>query len=597
MEAGLALIFAIIFGIFGQWLGWRIRLPAIIPLILMGFLAGPVFGLLNPQEAFGDSYRFLIEVAVGILLFEGGLNLKLYEFREAGSGVKRLITVGLILNLVIASIFAVIIGQFSIPIALLIGTLFVITGPTVIMPALRAAKLHRRPSTYLKWEGIINDPIGAIFAIVIFEYLIISQQQKPLGEFFLYITGAIVLAVALSILAAIWIKMSIQRRWIPDYLQVPAVLGVVLLLVIATNAAQEGGGLLAATVLGMILGNIQLAPIQELRRFKESLTLLLLSTVFIILAASLELKSLTELPMSSFIFIIVLLFISRPIAIFLSTFGSEMTWKERLIVGWFAPRGIVVALTAGAIGPRLVEAGYADAALILPLVFTVIFVSVVLCGSTLSPLAQMLGLSSKTENGIVIVGAFPWAIELGKCLKKLEVPVLISDTAQHRIRRAASAKLDTHLGAILNDLDEGQPDLTKYRYVFAATENDPYNAMLCHRVAQEVGHKNVYQLPIHTEGAKSVPADLRGEVLQDQRLIFDSLMEFYFQDWVFSAFPITEDFLKNEDWQQKLESQEMIPFMILHKNKRLSFWKSPQFKAPEPGDYLIAYHKGSYELA
>lgn len=601
MHAAEAIILFVTVGIIAQWLAWRFRTPSIVVLMVSGLIVGPTLGWLNPSESFGDELNALVEVCVAIILFEGGLNLRYFEFKVAGGGVRRLITLGLIFNWVLSFFFAHYVGGFSWGIAIFIAAILIVTGPTVIMPILKQSRLTRRPASYLKWEGILNDPLGALLAVIVFEYLIFSAQPHE-GFFALQaiqnVTGSLALGVissGLMALCASWIiQFSYKRGLVPDYLKVPVVLTTVLAIFLAANSLQTGGGLIACTIMGVYLGNVNIPLIEDLRRFKESLSVFILSTVFILLSANIDFEVFMQLEPKHFAYLATVLFVVRPAAIFLATLGSEMNWKERLIMSWIAPRGIVAASVAGALGPRLVDAGYADGRLIFPMIFAIIFLTVTLHGFTLPIMARALNVSAKRKNGVLIVGGFPFNIKLARCLKALNIPVLVSDTSKLRLKKARKWKIPVHWGPILVDVEEGKPDLSEFRQVFVGTENDSYNALVSGKLSHELGRKNCYQLPIprdeREKDSEIMPAELKGVELKSKELEFENIMQKHFQGWDFSVRPLSDEEVESyKDPKKIVEQPDDLPLMLVAKSGELSFLHTDNHRLPEKGDSVLAF--------
>ncbi len=286
LTLALALVAAL--GIGAQWVAWRLHQPTIVLLLIVGLLAGPVFGWLHPSRDFGALLHPIIRLGVAIILFEGGLNLHLHELREAATGVKRLVSVGVMLSWVLGSLAARFIGGLSWPVALVFGAITVVTGPTVITPLLRHARLNRRPASYLKWEGIINDPVGALLAVVVFQYFISSGAQASFPAVAAGLVLALVAAAALGVGSGMLLAGALGRGYVPEFLKGPVLFAAVLLIYIVANRVQAEAGLLAVTVFGITLGNRHLASIEEIRRYKEYMTVLLVSAVFVVLTADFD---------------------------------------------------------------------------------------------------------------------------------------------------------------------------------------------------------------------------------------------------------------------------------------------------------------------
>ncbi|MBE7220308.1 MAG: sodium:proton antiporter, partial [Caulobacteraceae bacterium] len=446
-----------VMGVFGQWLGWRFRVPAIIPLLLLGSLLGPVFGVVKPSAELGEVMRPAIGMAVAIIVFEGGLNLNLRELRSAGSGVMRLVAFALPLNWVIGAVAGHYLGGFRWPTAILFGCILVVTGPTVIMPLLRQAKLAPRAGAFLKWEAIVNDPIGATLALLVLSWLGESQLHGA-GAATLKLTLSAAFGVTLA--AALGLALPFAIRWLfrrdlaPEYLKTPILLSGALGVYVAGEMVQPETGLVGATLFGVVLANIEVTGLQELRRFKESLTVFLVSGLFILLTADIDPKVLRSLNWPIVLTALFMVFVARPLAIFVATLGARMTWRERLLVGWIGPRGVVAAAVAGVAAEKLVRLGYPGAVNLLPMVFAVIALTVVLHGLSLTPLARRLGLASATPPGLLIVGASPWTVGLARAVSSLGTPVVMADRSFEALAEARRAGLQTLAVEILSTVGE-----------------------------------------------------------------------------------------------------------------------------------------------
>jgi NhaP-type Na+/H+ or K+/H+ antiporter len=363
----------IVLGITAQWLAWRFRLPSILLLLLFGFLAGPVTHLLDPEELLGELLFPFVSVSVAIILFEGGLSLRRSEIKTTGHVIRNLVTVGAAVTWVIAAGGALLILGFDLPLALLFGAILVVTGPTVIIPLLKHVRPAAQISSIAKWEGIVNDPIGAILAVLVFEAIVaIGIQQAALTVAF-SLLETLLIGVTLGTAGAFGLAQLIKRYWIPDYLQNGVTLMVVIAAFVVSNMIQKESGLLTVTLLGIILTNQKGVNIKPIIEFKENLGVLLLSALFIILAASLNLEALAQIGIRSIAFLLVLIFLARPAAVILSTVNSGLSWNEKIFLAWMAPRGIVAAAVTSVFAFELVEeAGYQEAELMVAEIFLVI---------------------------------------------------------------------------------------------------------------------------------------------------------------------------------------------------------------------------------
>lgn len=413
-----------------QWVAWRFRLPAIVLLFSLGLIFGPGLGILHPSETMGWMFRPLVSLLVALVVFEGGMALDFRQLREAGEGVARLTMLALPINWVLGSLAAHYVAHLEWGTSMLFGAIVVVTGPTVVLPLLRSAKLQPRVAAFLRWEAIVNDPLGAILAAVVLQLMMLHVDVHA-DVFFTHtlpdLLGAIAVSLSAGILPAYLIRYLFTRDLMPEILKTPMLISMALVIFSLCNLEMGGAGLMAVTIFGMALANLQIPGVTELRRMKESLVVLVVSVLFIMLTADLHRDVLARLSIPIFALTVVVLFVVRPLGIFLSTLGTSMPWKEKLFVGWIAPRGIVAAAVAGEAGISLKEAGYQSADLIMPAVFAVIAVTMILHGFSLGPIARMLKLTLSNDPAIAILGASPWSINFASCLRRAGVPVLLVD--------------------------------------------------------------------------------------------------------------------------------------------------------------------------
>lgn len=526
-----------------QWLAWRVKAPGIVFLAAAGLIAGPGLGLVSPEQDFGALMQPMISLAVAIILFEGGLHLRISDLREVGPGVWRLVFIGAPLSWAGAALAGVYIMDLSWPTALLFGGILVVTGPTVIMPLLRQARLHHEPAALLKWEGIVNDPVGAMLAVIVFEIATLAAVGAPgllgegvigdgrLGEEGLAVRevlltlGAVAGSAALGYLMGRGISKAIHLGLTPEFIKGPLVLAAALVAFLLANLVQKEAGLVAVTVLGVTLANTGLAEIDQVRRLKEYVTVLLVSGLFVVLSATLDPAALLALGWPAAGFLAVLMFVVRPVSVFVATIGAGLSWRVRLLVAWVAPRGIVAVAVSGLFGGLMVQAGYEDAEALTPLAFAVVFATVIAHGFTLRPLAQRLGLASGPEHGVLIVGAGPWSSALGATLAKAGAPVLVADHNPYRLRAARrTGGVTVYAGEILSELAGERVDLGAYQHVLALSDDDAYNALVCSQFGPELGARNTVQLASHrTADGEGLRPAARGRVLMGDGWDSDAL--------------------------------------------------------------------------
>ena len=362
----IAIAFVIAVGAGAQWLAWRVNVPSILTLLAAGFLIGPVFKLIQPTVG-GDFLFPAVSLAVGLILFEGGLTLRLPEVKETRRVVLNLVTIGAIITWIGATAAAHYIAGISWELAFLVGALVIVTGPTVIGPLLKNVRPKATVANILKWEGILIDPIGALVAVIVFEFIILSHHQEPLQQTIWLFSSFIVVGTVIGILGAFFLTYLLRKRLIPSYLTNFMALATVFAVFAVSNAIAGESGLLATTVMGLFMANMKLPMLEGILSFKEDLTILAISLLFIILAARIELDTFKQvLTIKNFLLIAALMFIVRPLNIFASTIGSKLSVNEKLFLSWLAPRGIVAAAVTSLFASGLISKGIAGAELLVP---------------------------------------------------------------------------------------------------------------------------------------------------------------------------------------------------------------------------------------
>lgn len=543
-----------VLGIGAQWFAWRMQLPAIVLMSAAGLLVGPVAGYLighpivDPETTFGELMRPIVSLAVAIILFEGGLVLKFTDLRDSGAAVRRLVFVGGPIAWVLGSLVGHFVAGLGWGTAILLAGVMVVTGPTVIMPLLRQSKLGGRVGKALKWEGIVNDPVGALFAVVAFELLRVFVSEGNALGIIAWIVFAALIGTALGILAGQFLSRAFRNAWVPEFLKAPVILVSVLACYAFAEAIEHEIGLVAVTAFGMTLGNSKFASLQEMRRFKENIAVLLISGVFIILTASLTPEVIVSaLNWQTLGFLIGMLFVVRPLTVFLSTWG-EFKWQEALLVGWIAPRGIVAVAVTGFFAQRLASLPETDSSLltgadrITALAFAMVFVTVIAHGFSIGPLARRLKLARSGPAGVLMVGANPWSVGLAKELKAVGVGVVMADTDLRRLRPAREAGIQAFTGEVLSESAELRLDHALFSTCLAVSANDYYNALVCRHFAPEIGRDKTYQLSTSDKEGDhlGVPDSTRGRTLIKSGRGYDSLIRDHYRRWVFHKTVLTD---------------------------------------------------------
>ncbi len=586
---GIAGVIAL--GIGAQWLAWRLHLPSILLLLVVGFLAGPITGFLHPDELFGELLLPVVSIAVAIILFEGGLSLSLRELREVGSVFTRLVTLGALVTWLASAALAWAIFDLSPSLAALLGAILVVTGPTVIMPLLRQLRPRRRVGTTLKWEGIVIDPIGAILAVLVFEAILATGDAgHATGLAAVGILKAIGGGGLIGLAGAGLLVLALRRYWIPDFLQNPVTLMIAVIGYTAANQIQPESGLLTVTIMGAVLANQRAVTVKHIVEFKENLRVLLIAVLFIALAARLPLDSVTELGPPALLFIALLILVVRPLAVFLCTLGSRLSWRERAFLGWMAPRGIVAAAVSSLFALRLAEAGYAGAESLVAITFAVITGTVAVYGLTAGPLARRLGVADPNPQGALVIGAQPWAREIAQALSDEGFQVRLVDDNWSHIAAARQAGFETFYAGVLQEYVLDEIDLDGLGRLFALTPNDEVNALAALHFAEVFGRSDVFQLPplnaAEGEASELLPKHLRGRFLFGDGVTYGELERRFAHGAMLKRTSLTKAFGYRDFCDHY--GQSAIPMFAVKRGGRLAVIAADIQTVPEPGDTLIA---------
>ena len=408
----------------------------------------------------------------------------------------------------------------------------IVTGPTVIAPLLRQAKLSHRPAALLQWEAIVNDPIGALAAVLAYEVIVVSVAASTVGEAAVQLIIGLIVSSAAGVAGGYGSALAFKRGWVPEYMKVPVLFVVLLGVFAGSNALLHESGLLAVTIMGVWIANANLPSYEELRRFKEHATVLLVSGVFVLLAASIDLGSIMALDLRALAFIATIILLARPLTVYLSLVGTKIPRSERTLVAFTGPRGVVLVAVVGSFGERLVALGIADGAMMAPLAFGLVAVTVVLHGFTLTPVARALGLSGGDAPGVLIVGGTSLGTQLGALLRDLDVPVVISDTNHRNLRSARDLGIPVFYGDVLSEAAEHMLELHRYDYTIALSENEAYNTLVTTDLAPEFGCNNIFQLRRDREHSSrhELPSTLGGRpFLGDET--YSSSLDKILLDW------------------------------------------------------------------
>lgn len=554
-----------VLSLFCQWLAWRVRVPAILFLLATGIACGPVFHYLNPEDVFGDLLFPMVSLAVAIILFEGSLTLRFADIRGHSKMVRNLIPVGALVTGVIGTLAARWILDISWEISLLFGAISVVTGPTVIAPLLRSVRPSSKLANILQWEGIVIDPVGALLAVLVYEGIV----SWGLGNVFshsLYIFGKTIVVGTLLGAAAGYLNGQVLRKhWMPHYLHNAGTLTFMLGVYALSNEIAHESGLLTVTIMGIWMANMKQVQVDGILEFKESLSVLLISALFIILAARIEFSAITSLGWGLVLVLAVLMLVARPLSIFLSAIGTDLSFREKLFLSWIAPRGIVAAAVSALFAFQLQSNGYDGAQTLVPLVFMLIIATVTIQSLTARPLAKLLGVAEPAEFGFLIMGANQVARMIAKELKKHEVPVLMTDTNWENVRQARMENLQVYFGNPISEHAANQLDLTGIGNLLVISPYKQMNSLATYHFLDWFGdHDSVFSL---AEGEQDQKARYQtAEKIQRTRGLFDGvsyakLASLASQGYTIKTTQLSEEF-SYQDFLDKHDNAALVLFTI-----------------------------------
>lgn len=500
----------VILGILAQWVAWKAKIPAILPLILIGLLVGPIAAEFLSEDGSkwiepiwngtkglfpGDGLYYFVSLAISIILFEGGLTLKREEIKNVGPSITKLITIGSAVTFFGAGILTHYLFNLSWEISFLFSGLIIVTGPTVITPILRNIPLKKDVSAVLKWEGILIDPIGALVAVLVFEFISVGGDSGFTKTAFIGFGKIVLFGASFGFTFAHALAFFINKKLVPHYLLNVFSLSSVLLVFVLSEVFAHESGLLAVVVMGMVLGNSNLKSLKELLYFKESLSILLISILFILLAANIDIKDLMLLyNWKTAVLFLVIVFVIRPIAVFISTNKSKLKTNEKLFISWVGPRGIVAAGIASLFGGKLLKQGVEGAEYITPLVFMIVLGTVLLNATTARIFAKIVGVFLKSSDGILIIGASPASRLIATYLRDNERRVVLIDSNPNHIKKAEEMGLEAIEASVYDgDLSENI-ELNDVGFLMSLTGSSAVNEYALNKFKKIFGEQGAYRL-------------------------------------------------------------------------------------------------------
>ncbi len=594
-EPSVFLTSVLALGGLAQWIAWRFRFPSILLLLFFGFAARIMTGI-DPVDVLGEDLLFaLVSLFVAVILFEGGLSLKLFEVRESKAIIANLVTVGVAVTWVLASVLGCWLLGMNWRIAALVGAILTVTGPTVVGPLLRHIRPARDVAAITKWEGIVVDPVGALLAVLVFEALLTGSaagESSGVSGVAVILLKTVVIGGGIACLCAFGLVQALKRYLIPDYLHNFVFLVVALGAFTVSNQWQHESGLVTVTLLGILLANQSAFPVKHVLEFKENLRDLLISTLFIVLSARIEIQQIFALGWAGVAFVSLLILVIRPLSVYASCIGSALDWRERTFIAFLAPRGIVAAAVSSVFAVSLVQHGdgthLAGSESIVPLTFLVIVGTVTMYGLFSPLVARMLKLAAPEPQGILFTGASEFVRQIALAVQEAGYRVLLVDTNYQNVSAARQAGMPAVCASVLSEFVDEEVDLGGLGRMLAMTSNDDLNRLASLEFSRDFGRANVYQLiprrRAASERRKTSTAHVEGRYLFND-LDFDKLTQLHEFGAQLKTTSITAEFTY-EDYVTQYGESATILFLIDEQSKLQIASSDPL--DPKPGETVIS---------
>lgn len=572
-----------------QYLAYRIRLPAILPLLIAGILVGPVFGVLDADALFGDLLFPVVSLSVAIILFEGSLTLKFKDIAGHGNMVRNLCTVGVLITGAISAAVAHYSLDLTWQLSFLFGAIVTVTGPTVIVPMLRTVRPHTNLANILRWEGIIIDPIGALLAVLVFEF-IVASQENAISQTFIAFGKTIGIGSVLGLASGYFLGLCVRKDWIPHYLLNTAVLTIILGVFAASNYVAHESGLLAVTITGMVMANMKNVDVEDILEFKETLSVLLISGLFILLATRLNLNSVAEVGWGSVIVLATIMFVARPVSVLISSIGTGLKLNEIALLSWIAPRGIVAAAVSALFSLKLEEIGYEGAGIIVPIVFMVIIATVVVQSVTARTVATLLKVRAPAPTGYLIFGGSKFNRMLAAEMINQKLDVIVTDTNWDAIREARMMDIPVYFGNPMSEHAARHLDISTIGTVLIMSPYKQLNPPIAYHFEHTLGKDKVWALTNNEQSTR--PSHQVSEQYAKKLTLFDEGVTYGYlasavaRESTIKTTPLSEEF----DYEQYIHKygDRATPLIAIDAdNKSFTFVNGRELE-PKPGWRLIS---------
>ena len=575
-------------GFLCQWGAHKVKLPAILFLLVAGLLLGPVFHVLDPDLLFGELLFPYISLSVAVILFEGALTLRFDELKEIGRPVVNMVTYASIVNAVITTLAAHYFVGLSWELSALFGAIMVVTGPTVIMPMLKTVKPNHRISDVLRWEGIVIDPIGALFAVLVFEWIVVQNTSEHLSDVFLIFGQTILVGTLIGLVAGYLFGLLLRKLLISESLQNFASLAVVCFTFALSDTLAHESGLLAVTIMGVLLANMRGVHIHSILDFKEDLTVVFVSALFIVLAARLDINAFAALGVGGVLVFLTMQFVARPVKVFLSFIGSDFSLKERAMVAWIGPRGIVAAAVSAVFALKLSDMNIPQAELLVPLAFSIIIGTVVFQSLTSRSVAKLLNVAQPDTPGVLIVGANVFSIAVAHALKKAGVEAIVCGKNWDDLRPARLAGIKTYYGNPSSDHASLNLNLAPYGVMLGLSNHHEYNISQVARFRDEFGARQIFCLAASQDPDRKhkhlASEHTTGQILFGLEQNFSELKRSINNGAEIRVTDLTEEYSVDE-W--RTDNEQALKLFSINKNGEISFKTSDKALEPSAGTTLF----------
>jgi NhaP-type Na+/H+ or K+/H+ antiporter len=517
LHPNFTLALALAAGVLAQSLARHLRVPGIVVLLFAGVGLGPDgLGWIEPRSL-GKGLDGVLDIAVAVILFEGGLNLQFSRLRRVQLSVRRLVTAGGLVTVLGGTVAVRFLLEWDWTLAVLFGSLVMVTGPTVIGPLVTELRLKSRVATVLEAEGVLIDPIGALFAVLVLA-LVLSPDPGSAAtagrDLLIRLGFGLLSGAAVGVMLAGALRV---RRLIPEGLENIFALAVVLLLFEGCEQVISHSGILAVTIAGAVLGNLPTAVSRELREFKDQLTVMLIGLLFVMLAADVRYEHVVALGVPGLLVLAALVLIVRPVGVWLSTLGSDLGTRERLFIAWVAPRGIVAAAIASLTAIGLESEGLPGGTELRALVFLTIAGTVLLAGLTAGPVATWLDVRLPAREGVAILGAHGLGLALAEELRSAGTPVVFIDSNPQNCRRVEELGFTVVYGNALEERTLQRARFEAVRVAVGLTANKTVNAVFVDRA------RDLFQVPEGLVAVERLDAGFAKELVENEqaRIAFD----------------------------------------------------------------------------